>query len=156
MELSTHFLKVGIPWMDRPGDTPDPDPWLCPESRLSVSNWNVPSGSPGTSRNSPSLHTPTVPSMVVYLMSTVTLVWNGIADQWISKNKQETHRFLIKWIHDKELWHWNLFWQQLPLLQTKPFISLTKTEEGNKQTMFPFPPLSPYLALSALRPPGSQ
>lgn len=79
MELSTHFLKVGIPWMDRPGDTPDP--WLCPESRLSVSNWNVPSGSPGMSRNSPSLQTPTVPSMVVYLMCMVIVVWNGSVNQ---------------------------------------------------------------------------
>lgn len=52
----THFLNVGMdPCKDRPADVPEP--WLCPDSKLSVSKANIPSRSSGTSRYSPSLHT---------------------------------------------------------------------------------------------------
>lgn len=69
----TYFLNVGMdPCRDRPGDVPEPR--LCPDSRLSVSKVNIPSGSLGMSRNSPSFHTVPKLSIDLYLISMVTLV----------------------------------------------------------------------------------
>lgn len=71
----THFLNVGMdPCKDLPGDVPEP--WLCPDSKLSVSKANIPSRSSGTSRNSPSLHDALKLSIDWYLISMVTLVCN--------------------------------------------------------------------------------
>lgn len=72
---ATHFLNVGMdPCKDFPGDVPDP--WLCPDNKLSVSKANIPSRSSGTSRNSPSLHTVPKLSIDWYLISMVTQVCN--------------------------------------------------------------------------------
>lgn len=62
------------PCNDRFADAPEPR--LCPDSKLSVSNVNMPSRSSGTSRFSPWLHRAAVPSIGWYLISMVTLVWN--------------------------------------------------------------------------------
>ena len=81
------------PCKDRPGDVPEP--WLCPDSKLSVSKANIPSRSSGTSRNSPSLHTPTVPSIGWYLISMLTLVlkWKKSWWKWV---KLERHNLTLK------------------------------------------------------------
>lgn len=73
---ATHFLKVGMdPCRERPGDVAEP--WLWPDSRLSVSKANIPSGSSGTSRYSPLLHIPPRLSIDWHLISMVMLVWRS-------------------------------------------------------------------------------
>lgn len=78
---ATHFLKVGMdPCRERPGDVVEP--WLWPDSRLSVSKANIPSGSSGTSRYSPLLHGPPRLSIDWHLISMVMLVWRTQGSVW--------------------------------------------------------------------------